>query len=142
MASIDDYNAKLDVITAIPESETKSPSMPVKAFLEEAEFLYKWAREDKEALLAAGLEWDFVEDLPVRAGALREAETIWFNDRFNQEEAAKAWDASSDEGYTFRDELLHTFFHAYRGNEAVIRRVSSIAAGYGHGDMIQDYNLD
>jgi hypothetical protein len=26
MASIEDYNAKLDVISAIPESETKSPN--------------------------------------------------------------------------------------------------------------------
>ena len=41
-------------------------------------------------------------DLQVRAGALREAETISFNDRFNQEEATMAWEASSDEGYKFR----------------------------------------
>ena len=123
MANIDDYNAKLDVITAIPESETKSPNMPVKAFLEEAEFLYKRAHEDKEALLGVGLDWDLVVDLPVRAGALRQAETNWFNDRFNQEEAAKTWNASSDDGYQFRDELLHTFFHAYRKDPALIRRV-------------------
>jgi hypothetical protein len=138
MASIEDYNAKLDVITAIPESETKSPNMPVKAFLEEAKFLYKRANEDKEALLGAGLDFDLVQELPVRAGALRQAETNWFNDRFNQEEAAKAWDASSDEGYNFRDELLHAFFHAYRHDEALIRRVRSIAEGSGHADMIQD----
>jgi hypothetical protein len=62
MASIEDYNAKLDVITAIPESETKSPNMPVKAFLEEAEFLYKRANEDKDALLGAGLDFDLVQD--------------------------------------------------------------------------------
>ena len=138
MASIEDYNAKLDVITAIPESETKSPNMPVKAFLEEAEFLYKRANEDKEALLGAGLEFDLVQDLPVRAGALRQAEVNWFKDRFNQEEAEKVWDVASDEGYKFRNELLHTFFHAYRHDEGLKRRVRSIAAGYGHADMIQD----
>jgi hypothetical protein len=38
MTGINEYNAKLDVITAIPESETKSPNMLVKAFLEEVEF--------------------------------------------------------------------------------------------------------
>jgi hypothetical protein len=102
MASIEDYNAKLDVITAIPESETKSPNMPV------------------------------------RAGAFRQAETNWFNDRFNQEEAAKAWDVSSDVGHKFYDELLHSFFHAYRRDEALIRRVRSIVDGNGHADMIQD----
>jgi hypothetical protein len=140
MASIDDYNAKLNVISAIPESETKAPNMPVKAFLEEAEFLYERANEDKEALVGAGLDWALVEDLQVRAGALRQAETNWFKDRFNQEEAEKAWDEASDEGYIFRNELLHTFFHAYRLDEALIRRVRSIAAGYGHADMIQDLN--
>lgn len=140
MANIDDYNAKLDVFALMPDNETKSPNMPVKAYLEEAEFLYKRALEDEEALVGAGLQWDLVQDLPVRAGALREAETIWFNSRFNQEEAAKAWDTSSEEGYDFRDELLHAFFHAYRHDPALIRKVRGIAEGHGHADMIQDLN--
>jgi hypothetical protein len=138
MASIDDYNAKLDVISAIPESETKAPNMPVKSYLEEAEFLFERANEDKEALLGAGLDWDLVEDLPARSGALRQAEVNWFTDRFNQEEAEKAWVEASDVGYKFRDELIHSFFHAYRHDEGLIRRVRSIAAGNGHADMIQD----
>ena len=35
MASFDDYNAKFDVIIAIPEDEVKSPNMPLKAYSEE-----------------------------------------------------------------------------------------------------------
>jgi hypothetical protein len=86
--------------------------------------------------LSVGLDWELVQDLPVRAGALRQAETDWFKDRFNQEEAAKAWDVSSEEGYNLRDELLHAFFHAYRHDEGL----SSIAEGNGHADMIQGLN--
>jgi hypothetical protein len=39
-----------------------------------------------------------------------------------------------------RDELLHAFRFAYRKDEVLLSRVSAIAAGTGHADMIQDLN--
>ena len=49
--------------------------MLVSHYIQEAENLHAWCRQDKEALSAAGLDWIQVDDLPVRAGALREAES-------------------------------------------------------------------
>ena len=132
------YEAKLPIITAIPEEELFSPNMPIKTYLEEAEFLHDWCQADQEALVGAGLDWEVVVDVPVRAGALREAEMIWHRERFNKEEAVKEWDKASAEGYDFRNVLLHTFFHAYEHDTRLLARVSNIAEGYGHGDMIQD----
>jgi hypothetical protein len=132
------YEAKLPIITAIPEEKLFSPNMPIKTYLEEAEFLHDWCQPDQEALVGAGLDWEVVEDIPVRAGALRIAEMVWHRERFNQEEAVKQWEKNSAVGYDFRNVLLHTFFHAYEHDTRLLSRVSNIAEGYGHGDMIQD----
>jgi hypothetical protein len=114
--------------------------MPVEVFAKEAEYLIKWVQDDKEALIGRGLDWNVVTDIPVRIGALREADSRWYHLRFSQAEAAKAWNEQSDEGYDFRNILLHEFRHAYREDPSLLTKVSGIADGSGHADMIQDLN--
>ena len=55
-------------------------------YLQEAENLYHWCLEDKEALTDKNIDWSMVEDLPVRCGALREAQSRWITTRFSHEE--------------------------------------------------------
>ena len=69
-----DYDSKIETIQAIPDAECKSPHMPVDAYLQEAENQYQWCQDDKQNLTNAGLDWSYVDDLPVRAGALREGQ--------------------------------------------------------------------
>ncbi len=141
MSNIDDYEALLPTITAIPDAEIKYPAMPVETFAKEAEYLYTWCQEDKEALIRRGLDWDgLVLSVPARTGALREADSRWYNWRFGQGEAGRAWRQASDDGYDFRNILLHEFYHAYRNDQALLARVAGIAEGTGHADMIQDLN--
>ncbi|MEJ2543460.1 MAG: hypothetical protein P8Y99_05285 [Calditrichaceae bacterium] len=135
-----DYDSKIETFQAIPDAESKSLNMPVDAYLQEAENLYQWCQEDKDALTKAGLDWSYVDDLPVRAGALREAESIWFKERFSQQEAQKIWNEKSPQAYELRDELLHIMQFAYRNDPALARRVSEIYEGGSHADMIQDLN--
>ncbi len=138
MSNIDNYNAKLPIITAIPEKEVVALNMPVKAFLADAHYVYKWCQDDKKELIDVGMDWDMVMDVPVRSGAMRHSEAIWQEQRFNHEEAVKQWEAASTNGYYQRDFLLRTFRLAYRKNPALLTRVAGIAAGTGHADMIQD----
>ena len=52
-------------------------------FIQEAENLYVWIEEDKELLLAKGLDWEmFIEDLPIRTGACRYAQAMWMKERY------------------------------------------------------------
>ncbi|WP_133463582.1 hypothetical protein [Sunxiuqinia elliptica] len=50
MANVDDYNQKLEAIKAIPDEETQVPTIPVDVYLQEAENLYHWSRDDQEQL--------------------------------------------------------------------------------------------
>lgn len=46
--------------------------MPVDAFLQEAENLSKWVLDDQKELKTVDITVEMINDLPVRAGALRE----------------------------------------------------------------------
>ena len=135
-----DYAAKLALIEAIDPADLKKPNIPVKAYLQEAENLYHWAQEDKTMLQSAGLPWSWVQDLPQRIGALREAESLWFKERFGREEAQLQWDQEAPAAYALRDQLLRSMRYAYRRDGPLLKRVADIAAGTGHVDMIQDLN--
>ena len=140
MSNTEDYQAKIAEIEAIPVDEMKSPNMPVAVYIQESEDLHKWCSDDQTQLTAAGLDWTIVDDLPLRAGALREAESLWFKERFSQEEAQKQWNELSPLAFDLRDQLVHDFHFAFRNDDALSARVSEIAEGGSNNDMIQDLN--
>ncbi|MBN2286123.1 MAG: hypothetical protein JXI43_06725 [Tissierellales bacterium] len=140
MSSAEDYAAKLAAIEAIPDDQLKSPNMPVDVFLQEVENTVKWVQDDKDKLVAAGLDWTLVDDMPIRAGALREAQSLWYKERFAREEAQKEWSEKSPDAYDLRDTLLHVFRYAFRNEADLTSRIAIIAEGSGNADMIQDLN--
>ena len=140
MANIDDYQAKLDVIQSIPDEEVQIPAIPVDVFLQEAENLYHWSLDDFNALKVVGISMVKINDLPVRAGACREAQSIWNKDYRSQQEAQKEWAKQAPEAYAFRNDLLASFRFAFRKNDSLLSRVSAITEGSGHADLIQDLN--
>ncbi|WP_167616510.1 hypothetical protein [Maribellus sediminis] len=140
MANIDDYNDQLAAIQAIPDEETSEPAIPVDVALQEAENLHHWSLDDAAALQVVGITTDMINELPVRAGACREAQSIWNKDYRSQQEAQKQWAEQVPEAYALRDDLLASLRFAYRKDEALLGRVSAITDGNGHADMIQDLN--
>jgi len=140
MSNSEDFNALIDVIKAIPENQIRIPAIPVNVYLQEAEDLYHWAKDDAAELDKGGITAEMIEELPVRTGACREAQSLWFKDHYTSKEAKKLWDKQSPAAYDLRDELLHDFRYAFRDNTQLLGRVSEIADGTGHADMIQDLN--
>jgi hypothetical protein len=141
MSNLENYEAKLAVITAIPEDQIiTAVNIPVETYVQEGEKLYRWCQEDQAALTARGLDWTLVDDLPVRIGALMEAESRWIAQRFVRKEAGDQWSEENPELYELRNTILHEFRFAYRENEWLSGRVSEISEGSGHADMLQDLN--
>ncbi|EZH72358.1 hypothetical protein ATO12_23180 [Aquimarina atlantica] len=137
--SKENYDTKLAVLEALPQEAVKSPTIPVDVFMQEAENLFVWAEEDKETLLAKGLDWQmYGEDLPTRTGACRYAQAVWMKERYSQEEAAKAWREESPKAYEFRNDLLADLRFAFRKRLDLLARVRAIPDGEGDADMIQD----
>ena len=140
MSNNEDYLAKLDAIKAIPNEKVLTPNVPMDVFLQANENLYQWSLGDAGQLAGIGITQEMLDDLAVRNGACREAQSIWNKDYHSQQEAQKQWITESPAAYDLRDELLHTLRYAYRNDAALMNRVRAIAEGDGHVDMIQDLN--
>ncbi|WP_346863281.1 hypothetical protein [uncultured Draconibacterium sp.] len=138
MANSEDYLAKLETIKAIPDEETLVPNLPMDNYLQSCENLYHWALDDLPKLTVVGLKKSMIDDLPVRTGAARYAQSVWNKDYNSQQEAQKRWTEEAPAAYELRDMLLRTFRYAYRKDEALLNRVRAIAEGEGNDDLVQD----
>ena len=140
MANIDDYNVKIEDILSIPDNEVTEPNMPVDVGLQEAENLHAWSLMDAVPLAKVGITTEMLNDLPIRTGACRQAQSNWFKDRNSQLEAQRNWAEAAPEAFAMRDELVHNFRYAYRKDPVILARVTEIAEGDSNADMIQDLN--
>ena len=136
--SQENFNAKIKEITALRDEDVKKPNMPVGEAVQEAENLVAWCQDDKAKLIKASLEWQLVDDLPLRAGACRYAQSIWAKESQSKEEAQKEWNAKSPGAFDLRDDLVHHFTFAFRKVPELVSKVQIIREGYSHADMLQD----
>lgn len=140
MSSLSDYNDLLAEIQAIKPAETVSPNIPVDVFVQETEDQYHWCLDDQAALTNAGLNWNLVISLPARAGACREAQSLWNKERNTRQQSEQDWKDQAPAAFDLRNELVHTFRYAFRNDEGLLGRVDEIALGDTNSDMIQDLN--
>ncbi len=138
MGNHESYNKMLPKITQTPESELIALTVPSDTLAQEAENTYDWVVNDKDELIAAGLDWNFVEELIDSAGALRKAEANWFTERFTVEEAKKVFLERLPKARTLWDELMHVMKFAYRKDDSLLARLAEIAQGTGYQDLVQD----
>ena len=140
MSSTTDYTELLPVISAINPTDVLTPNIPIDVFVQEAENLFHWCSDDEGELTRVGLDWTLVTTLPVRAGACREAQSLWNKERNTRQEAEQAWKDEAPAAFGLRDQLIHTFRFAYRKFDGLLSRVDEIAQGDTNADMVQDLN--
>lgn len=125
-------------IEATPNDQIQSPNMPMDAYNQEAENLYYWALADKEALMARGLDEQWINDLMPRVQASRHAQGMWFRERHAKQDAEREWKQKSPAGYQLRNQLLDEFEFAFYQNPSLMARLQDAKKGSTHSDMIQD----
>lgn len=140
MSTTTDYNELLPLITAIKPADVLTPNMPIDVFVQEAENLYHWCKDDQQALTQTGLDWNLAISLPGRSGACREAQSLWIKERNTRQQAEQDWKDQAPAAFDLRDQLIHTFRFAFRKFEGLIARVDEIAQGDTNSDMVQDLN--
>ncbi len=132
------YDQKITEIQSIADDAVKQPNLPVSEAVQEAENLVVWCQPDKVILTNAGLKWTLVDDLPIRAGACRYAQSVWARESQSKEEAQKEWKSKSPKAFELRDELLHHFSFAFRNDTDLMAKVQTIREGSSNADMLQD----
>ncbi len=141
MRSRDDFLVKQDVLAAIPDGEVDTARrMPIAIYIQEAEALNKWCRDDRAALERIPGVWELVADIPTRAGALRELESMWREERNTPDEATQRWKDESPGLFELRKNLIQAFRYAFRENKSLLRRVGDIAKGNTNAERLQNLN--
>ncbi len=135
-----DYESILPQLEALDVNNIWRPRAPIDVIALEGESLFKWAGPDKDILTANGLDWSLVESLPQRAGALRQAESIYIADKSRTKEASTQWEAQSPEGFELRHFLLRTFRYAFKNSPEALEQVKPISEGKRQSDMVLDLN--
>ena len=140
MSNVQDYEAKIDVIKSIQDKDAKSPNMPVDVYVQGAEDILSVVNDHKDKFKAISFDMSLINDLSVRCGACREAESRWHALFNTKEDAQRIWLEESPKAYFMRDDLLDVLRYAFRKNKRLLNRARNIAKGKGHSDMIQDLN--
>ncbi len=140
MSNQEDYLNRKEVIEAISDECTVYPSIPVGVALQEAENLYHYCQDDQQVLVQAGLNWELVDDLPIRTSVCRVAQSLWMKECDQIEDVQVLWKERSKRAYDLRAELLHYMRFAYRSDEHLSRSIAHINEGNSHSGMIQDLN--
>jgi hypothetical protein len=140
MSSTTDYNELLPVLMAMNPADVLTLNIPVDVFVQEAENLYHWSIDDQQALTKASLDWNFVLSLPARAGACREAQSLWVKEHNTRQDAEQAWKDEAPAAFNLRDQLVHDFRFAFRKSDSLVARIDEIAQGDTNSDMVQDLN--
>ncbi len=138
MSDQEHYNTILPAITAMSPEEYKTPTIPMEHYLQEANDLFHIAAEDKEYLIERGMNWRLVDELPIRVGAARYAESTWRKSRYTKDEAQVLWGENAPDAFKLRNLLLEEFRFAFRKHSQLSQSLNSIADGRTNADMIQD----
>lgn len=138
MGIYENLDKKLEVIKAIKDSNIISPHhIPVSYYVQEAYNLYNWALVDKEALIAAGLPGELVDDLPIRLEALAEAEALWQTERGSEIYGSAEWEKQYALALDLRSRLLDEFRFAFRKHPDLMKNVSVITKDHTQAGVIQ-----
>jgi hypothetical protein len=138
MPNNSDFLALEAEIRGLDPKTVVHPNMPPGIYIQEAEDLHAWARNDLPQLVSRGMNLALYESIPRRAGAMRYLQSEWNSTRFSKEEAQKQFALLAPEAYDFKAVLIHELLFAYRNHPDLKSRVQAIAEGSGDADMIQD----
>ena len=132
-----DLKIDLTELQALTFDQLKTCRMPVGIYLHEADRLYTRMQLDVSQLTQAGMSELLASELWHHKELLRKAELVW-QEHANQRQAAmQAWKTAACEMHAYYTDLLHQMTFAYRGDDALLRRLSTLKRKQSHAQVIQ-----
>lgn len=128
---------RADVLNVSLAGFKKCP-MGYNIYTQEAQDLNSWMQPDSPAIIAAGCNPAFIEELPFRIEILRDsdAKLVQFS-----ESALGTYKKVAVEGFDMVKKLYTDFCHAFRNDEMILNKVKTIHKAKGDPDAIMIQNL-
>ncbi len=138
MSDKNDYQNYLNEIKSLPDEKIKTPHIPVKVMISEAENLYFRADKDFEDLKAANMPAEWTSRLLGLTRAMRVAESNWSTINDDKDLAHKEWKDESSKMYNLVSDIIDHMEFGYRNNPELIAKLDKIKEGNSNADSIQD----
>jgi len=127
-------------LVAIPNNKIKKPNIPIHIFCGEAEALSNTAHQDKDKLIAAGIDWTLVEGLLPLSHVLRYCQANWKAEPKDKPSTIK-WRESKSEAIQLRNEMLRHFNYAFHHHPDIKKQLLTIRQHNKQTDLIQDLKV-
>jgi hypothetical protein len=129
--------AKIEELRKMEGVKSSRPDLPVDIVVQEAVDLQEWCKKDRDALVQAGLDWKYAEELTVRALALSKLEAEWTAEYNGWKEFRKEWKAALKSGRELRSEMAHHFYSAFDSIPGARVKIRRMSTGRSNADVIQ-----
>ena len=134
------YNSIKDKIELIRTDEIKICHIPMDIYLQEAEYMHQRAFKDLEKLQVCGISKDTLDDLSIRIDACQFIYLQWKFIRKEKKVNSKKWAELSPQAFELKDDLLHTFYYAFRNYPELISTLKDIRKGNSQAALVQNLN--
>ncbi len=131
---------ELESLQAIPARQLKRSSMPIAKYLQEADNLYVWSKDDWNALIAAGLPESIFERLLKRTELCRNLEAEWNRVRLVKNQNTESFRALLKEAFEVQKLLVHSFRYAFRNEPELLVKLKRAVKKSPYAALFQSLN--
>ncbi|MGQ1910954.1 hypothetical protein ACT3CE_14345 [Marinifilum sp. RC60d5] len=124
-------------IKSITTENIIEPTIPVSTYLQDAENLVLWTKDDLNELARVGIRQQHIDELIVRIDICRKVQTCWIHSKETQSELDKNWKKELQTGKDLYRELLHYFTYAFRNDEKLSKTLKRNKKANSHASLIQ-----
>ena len=123
----------------VPVGATKL-NIPLNVFVQEADDIYVWCQEDREALTHVGLDWTSVELIPECARVCREFQSQWQKKLKTTSTLKKDWNKVASEAKNLHADLLHDYSFAFRKDAQLLVKLKDMSSVSSQAKLVQALN--
>ncbi|WP_159518332.1 hypothetical protein [Sunxiuqinia indica] len=130
----------IELLQAIPPSQLKRPSMPISVYLQEANDLYLWSKDDWPELLDAGLSAEVLDTFLLRYELLSYFQLQWNKEKRQSPAMMDVFQDKLREGKQLHVSVTKSLRYAFRKHPKLQEKLRQIARVSPHAALYQSLN--
>ncbi|WP_321287525.1 hypothetical protein [uncultured Sunxiuqinia sp.] len=131
---------QIQLLKAIPSNQLKRPSMPIAVYLQEANNLYVWSKNDWAELLDIGLSAELLDTFILRFELLTYFQGRWSSEKRQSPIAMGVFQDKLKEGKHLYSMVTQSFRYAFRKHLKLQEELRQIARKSPHAALYQSLN--
>lgn len=119
-------------------NSSKKPDIPIGVYIQEAENLYHWCKDDREKLNRLGISDEFIESLIPLTKELRDAEAEFHVSKNSKNRLQEELTNLGEEARKLRSYILHILRYYLRKEKDVLKILKHFTKSRSYSSLAQD----